>query len=118
MNNGKNVVSSPRLHKLTEVFWLEPSDLVIRLPELASLVDVDLAGLLGVSLAELLADAESVDAGLEDASLAAQVGSAGETESGGEVHFCLVQLMPVRVGGEVEHLSLPVGLQCLTVAPG
>jgi len=69
-----------RSEVLAEVDRLEPSDLVERLPQLAGLVDVDLAGLLGVSLAELLADLERLDASLEHAALTAEVLCAGEAQ--------------------------------------
>jgi hypothetical protein len=41
---------------LREMAAIEPTDFLVRLPQLAGLVDVDLARLLSVSLAELLAN--------------------------------------------------------------
>lgn len=48
---------------------VQPADLVECLPQLAGLVDVDLAGLLGIGLSELLANSESFDSLDEDSSL-------------------------------------------------
>ena len=61
------------LQVLFKILGIEPSNPVKRSPQFARLVDVDLASLLCVGLPELLADAERVETGLEDASLATEV---------------------------------------------
>jgi hypothetical protein len=101
---------------LAEVVGVEPADLVVRLPELAGLVDVNLAGLLGIRLAELLADAQGLDAGLEHASFAAQIGCAIEAERGGKMQLSLVQHVAVGVIGQIQHRAFPLGLERLAVA--
>lgn len=67
-----------RLDVLGDPAGIEPSDFLERLPQFAGLVDIDLAGLLGVGLAELLADAQGLDALDEDAALRGEVGRAVE----------------------------------------
>lgn len=89
--SGSSLEQNRGLDKLSEEVRLEPANLLVGLPEFASLIDVDLARLLGVCLTELLADSESVDAGHEDPSLTAEVGGACETKRRGKVNFSLVQ---------------------------
>lgn len=95
-----------------KVSLVEPSHFVKRRPQLACFVDINLARLLRIRLAKLLADAEGVQSRLEDASFAAEVGGATQPERGGEVEFGLVQQRPIRVAGEVEQVVAgPVGLE-------
>jgi len=101
---------------LREMATIEPTNFLIRLPQLASLVDIDLARLLSIRLAELLSDSQGVDTGLEDASFAAQVCSARKSERGSKIEFSLVQEVSIRVIGEIEDLTLPVCLEDLAVA--
>ena len=93
-----------------EEFAPEPTDLVVGRPEFAGLVDVDLACLLGVCLAELLAYSESVETSLEDASLAAQICCGRKTERSRESGLGFVQQLDIWIGGEVAHLALPICL--------
>ena len=58
----------------SKMLGFEPADPLVGRPELAGLVDVDLACLLAVRLAKLLADAQRLEPGHEDPSLAAEVG--------------------------------------------
>lgn len=90
---------------------IQPADLLKRLPQLARLVHVDLAGLLGVRLAELLADAEGLDALDEDAALRRQVRRAVETQVAGQQDLVRVQEVRVRVVGEVEGHAAPLDLE-------
>lgn len=54
-----------------KVLFPKPTDLLIGRPELASLVNIDLTGLLSIGLSELFANAKGFDASLEDPSLTA-----------------------------------------------
>jgi len=101
---------------LREMATVEPTDFLVRLPQLAGLVDINLARLLSIRLAELLADSQGVDTGLEDAPFAAQVCSARKSERGSKIEFGLVQEVSIRVVGEIEDLSLPICLENLAVA--
>ena len=85
--------------KANEELGLKPTDFLVGLPQLAGFVNVNLAGLLGICLAKLLANPQGVDAGLEDASLAAKVGGAREAERCGKVDFSLVQHVPIKIVG-------------------
>jgi len=61
---------------LLEVSPIEPSDLLISSPELASFVDINLASLLSIRLPELLPNGQSPQTSLEDPSFAAKIGGA------------------------------------------
>ena len=74
-----------------EILWIKPTHFVINGPKFAGLVDVDLASLLGVSLAELFANFQSFDASLENATLAAEVGRARKTKRAGQWNLGLVK---------------------------
>ena len=99
-----------------KVLFPKPTDLLIGRPELAGLINIDLTGLLSIGLSELFANAKGFDASLEDPSLTAQVCGTREAKGGGEVDFSLMKKMPVRVVGEIKHLTLPVSLERLAVA--
>lgn len=71
--------------------------------------------MLGVGLAEFFADAESLDASVEYASLAAEIAGARETEGGGEVDFGGIQFVAIGIIAEIEHLTFPIGLQSLYI---
>lgn len=90
---------------------VQPADLLERLPQLARLVHVDLAGLLGVGLAELLADAQGLDALDEDASLGGQVGGTVEPQVAGEQDLVRIEQVGVRVAGQVEGHAAPLHLE-------
>ncbi len=95
---------------------IEPSDSVVGRPELARLVDVNLARLLRVGFPELLADAERLQPGGEDAEFTAQIGGATEPQGGRQVQLGLVQPASVGVGGQVEHVGArPFRLEALGV---
>lgn len=57
--------------QVMKILGLKPPYSVVGCPEFARFVDVNLAGLLSVGLAELLAYAEGTHAGLKDSTLAA-----------------------------------------------
>lgn len=103
---------------LAEVFWVEPADPVVRLPQFASLVDVDLAGLLGVRLAELLSNLQGINACLKHTSLAAEIGCAVEPKRGGKMKLSLVQHVAIGIVGEIKNSALPLSLEDLAVSLG
>lgn len=74
-----------------KVVFPEPTDLLVGRPKLASLVDVNLTGLLSISLSELFANAKGFDASLEDPSLTTEVCGTRETKGGGEVDLSLME---------------------------
>ena len=87
------------LEVLAGVNRIEPAHFVESSPELASLVDIDLACLLSISLPEFLSDAQCGQASLKYPSLAAQVGGAGQTKDGRDIDFRLVEHMTVWIVG-------------------
>jgi len=109
---------SPCLDVAAEEVWLKPADLLIRLPQFAGLVDIDLASLLRICLSEFFANPKSLDASLENASLAAKIRGTCQAERRSEVEFSLVEQVSVGVIREVENLALPVSLENFAVALG
>lgn len=103
---------------LPEMVRVKPSHAFVGGPEFAGLVDVNLAGLLAVGLAELLADAQGLKTSLEDASLAAKVRRARESQRRGQIELGRMKQMSVGVLGQIEHLTAPVGLEALGVVIG
>lgn len=73
-----------RSQVLANPVGVEPTNPVKGGPKLGGLVDVDLAGLLRIRLAELLVVAEAEESSLKDASLAGQVRSAIQSQVAGE----------------------------------
>ena len=92
---------SGRLEELREVVASKPAHPIVSSPELARFVDINLAGLLTVRLSKFLADAKSVKSGHENASLAAEIGSAGKPQCRCKVHLRPVEEMTMRVATEV-----------------
>jgi hypothetical protein len=90
---------------------VQPADLLERLPELARLVDVDLARLLGVRLAELLADAQGLDPLDEDTSLRREIGRAVQAQVAREGELVRVEEVGLRVVAEIEGGAAPLDLE-------
>lgn len=90
---------------------LEPASIVEDSPESGGLVDVDLAGLLGISLAELLAVLEALETAHKHASLAGEVRGTVQTKAAGKVELGRVQQLAVGVVAEVDGLALPLRLE-------
>ena len=105
-----------QLEMLTKVGGVKPTNFIVSLPELAGLVDIDLACLLGVGPAELFRDFQGLDASQEDTSLAAKVGGTIEAKCGGKLELSLMQEVAIGVCGEIELVALPFGFQLLLVA--
>ena len=105
-----------QLDVLTKVDGIEPTNFIVSLPELAGLVDIDLACLLGVGPAELFADSQGIDASLEDTSLAAKVGGTAEAKCGSKFELSLMQEVAIGVTGDIELVALPFSFQLLLVA--
>ena len=95
-----HVCDANRSEILTKVLRIEPAHTIIRLPQLTSFVDVNLARLLRIRLAELLANLECLDASLEDASLARKIRGAVEAERASEVQLSLVQKITIGIVGQ------------------
>lgn len=89
---------------------VEPADLVKSGPQLGCLVDINLAGLLCIRLAEFLARAQTLEAALKDAALASKIGSAVKSKVASQRHLVWVQQLGVRIAAEVNWLALPVDL--------
>lgn len=101
------------LQEASHPFSTEPANLVKGSPELGGLVDINLAGLLSISLAELLAGPEALKTALKHASLAGEIGGAVQAEVAGEDDFVRVKQVVVRVAAEVNWLALPVHLEAV-----
>jgi len=105
------VQSRLTLDVLLDPFGVKPSDLLVCLPELGCLVDVDLAGLLSIRLSELLLDSQCVNSSLEDSALRGQVGGAIEAKVRSEEDLVWVKEMSVRVVAEINGSASPVNLE-------
>ena len=102
---------------LLEVRLVEPSNFVVGGPQLAGLIDIDLASLLSICLSEFLANLQSVETSVEDASLAAHVSCTIQAERASKVDLCLMKHVAVRIIGEIEDvIALPVRLESLCIA--
>lgn len=96
---------------------VKPAHLVVGRPQLAGLVDIDLARLLRVRLAKLLVDAQRVQPSLEDAPFAAEIGGAAQTEGRGQIDFGFMQHGTIGVVGQIEQVAAgPIGLERFGVA--
>lgn len=98
------------LDVLHEESRVEPTDFLVRRPKLAGLVDINLAGLLGVRLSEFLALAKSLNASLENATLAAEICSTVQTKDTGDALFSLVEKAQMWIFVEIQWLTLPFDL--------
>ena len=84
--------------------FAEPANLVVGGPQLASLIDIDLASLLSIGLSELLANPKSVQASLEDASLAAEISGTAQAECAGKIDLGFVEHVSIGVIGQIENV--------------
>lgn len=104
---------------MLKVVLVEPSNLIECSPELARLIDINLTSLLCISLSEFFAYPQSIDAGLEDPSLAAQVRCAAQAKGTRQIDFRLMKHVPVWVVGEVENVATgPIRLEDLRITLG
>ena len=92
---GRRTVGSSK--ELFKVKSFEPSDLLEGGEELASLVNVNLTGLLCVGLTKWLGDTQGAQASLEDAALAAEVLRTAQAESLCNFDLRRVEQLTVRV---------------------
>lgn len=105
-----------QLDVLTKIDGIEPANFIVSLPELAGLVDIDLACLLGVSPAELFVDLQGMDTSLENTSLAAKIGGTAEAKCGSKLELSLMQEVAIGVAGQIELVALPFSFELLLVA--
>lgn len=104
---------TPSQHML-EIGFVEPTNSIVRRPELAGLVDINLTGLLGIRLPEFLANSKGVEARFEDAPLTAEVRRATETKRSRKGDFGFVKQMAIWVVRQVERVvTRPISLERL-----
>lgn len=116
MVRSNKVSGMSKSSQVMKILRLEPPYSVVGRPEFASFVDVNLASLLSVGLAELFAYAEGTNSSLKDSALAAEVGRTRQSKCRGKIELGGTEQMSVRVIAQIQHLSLPVCLECLGVA--
>lgn len=90
---------------------VQPTDLVKGRPQLGGLVDVNLARLLRVRLAKLLAHPQTLEPPDEHASLARQVRRAVQPQVGRQRDLVPVQQVCVGIAAEVDGCPSPVHLE-------
>ena len=107
------------LQEVLEVDRVEPAHFIVGGPQLAGLVDVNLASLLSVRLAKLLVDPQSVQPRFEDPSFAAKIGGTAQAQGRCEIQLGFVEFSAVGVVGKIQQIAAgPVRLQRLGVAKG
>ena len=92
--------------KLSNPFGIQPTNLLEDCPEFASFVNINLAGLLGVSLSEFFVDFQTLDSFDEDSAFGSEVGCAVESEITSEEKFIGVEKMGLRIGSEINWCTL------------
>ena len=90
---------------------VEPADPLVGRPQLRRLVDIDLARLLSVRFAELLANLVALNAPNEDAPLAGEIGRTIQAKGCSKAELLRVKKGPVGVFAQVERVALPVDLE-------
>jgi len=93
------------------VFAVEPAALFIGLPQLACLVDINIASLLCGRLGEVLALPKAVDLGDKDSSLIGQVLRAEEFELGCSLDLLRVHVTHFRIVAKVIRAAPPGNFQ-------
>ena len=99
------------LEELLEVFAVEPSALLVGFPQLACLVDIDIASLLCGRLREVLAFSEAVDFGDEDPSLVGQVLRTKELELGCGLDLLGMHVVHLGIVAEIVRAAPPGDFQ-------
>lgn len=107
------MLQSAPLQKPTDPAGVQPSHLIKSSPQFGGFVDINLAGLLRVRLAELLTRAQALQAALEDASFAGEVRGTVEAKIASEEKLVRMQQFGVRIAAEINGLALPVHLEAV-----
>jgi hypothetical protein len=102
-----NLLVKVRFDKLA----IEPADLVESGPQLRSLVNINLARLLRVGFAKLLANLSPPDLLDEDSSLGAQVDCWREAKDGSEFRLSRVEQVEMGLAVNRQRIAPPVGLE-------
>ena len=104
------MVCSLSIHESVHPLQVEPADLVVCRPQLRCLVDINVAGLLGIRLAEFFPNARTLQPALEKPALAGNVSSTVQSQVASQHQFVGVKQMSVWVIAEVNWLAPPIGL--------
>lgn len=99
-----------------EKFRLEPSHTFVGSPKLACFVDIDLASLLSICLAELFANTKGSKPSFKDAAFAAEICRTRKSKGGSKVELGGTEKKSVRVIAQVQHLPFPIGFQRFGIA--
>jgi hypothetical protein len=108
IEDATNIISSDELRN---PFRVQPSNLVKCLPELASLIDINLAGLLGIRLSKFLANPESLDSLDEDPTLGGEICGTVEAEVGCEINLVWVEQVGVWIVLEINRSAFPIDFE-------
>lgn len=100
-----------RLKEAAHPVGIEPAHLVKSSPKFGGLVNVNLACLLSISLAEFLAGSKALETPLKDATLAGEVGGAVKSQIAREQDLVRVQKMCMGITAQVNRLALPINLE-------
>lgn len=96
---------------------MKPAHLIVGGPQLTGLVDVDLAGLLGVGLAKLFVDSQGVQPPFENPPFAAEICRTAQAERRRQIEFGFMQHGTIGVVGQVEQITAwPICLERFGVA--
>lgn len=104
------MVRSLSIHESLHPFQVEPADLVVGRPQLGCFVDIDVAGLLGICLAEFFPNARTLQAALEKSAFAGDVSSTVQSQVASQHQFVGMKQMGVWIIAEVNWLTPPIGL--------
>jgi len=108
IDDATNIIPSD---KLRNPFRVQPSNLVKCLPQLAGLVDINLASLLSIRLSEFLANLESLDSLDEDPTLGGEICCTVEAEVGCEINLVWMEEVSVWIVLEINWSAFPVDLE-------
>ena len=108
IDDATNIISSDELRN---PFRIQPSNLVKCLPELASLIDINLASLLGIRLSKFLTNLESLDSLDEDATLGGEVCGTIKAEVGCEINLVGVKEVSVWIVLEINRSTFPINFE-------
>lgn len=99
------------LRKALDPVLVQPANLVKSCPQLGCLIDVNLASLLGIRLAEILLNFETFQASHKHSALAGQVSCSIESQVGCERELVRVEQVTVGVVAKIDRSPLPIDLE-------